>query len=845
MVGRRVILFKRPAVLCAVAFVSGIILERCPAFVLFGVVCGYVCGRMLLGELRRGKRSVGKSDKLLLLAPLFLLAGFMLMHLTRERYERYGENFAGCLGEEGKLLAIGTVSELSVTGNGICFRLKAAEAVPYGQTEEEYSSVGCLMVYADGLEAENGSLKEGQQVFIFGKGSRFEPATNPGEFDAHEYYFSKGITGSIQGNLIRITNRSYHRLDQALFQAKQKLLNSYVTFLGEEGAGVISSMLLGERALLSEETEELYRHGGISHILAISGLHVSLIGQALYAVLRRTFLGRNGAIPVACLGVVVYGSFVRAGISTKRAVIMFLLLLLATALGRTYDSLSAMAISMIVILAQTPGALFTASFQLSYGAAYGASVLADVFRMLSKQEKKECIKVAEEGFFENLRKIWRGGRQKRREILIFSLAIQAVSVPLTIYHFFEYPLYGFFLNPVVVPLVTILLLCGLLSGVCGLFWPVAGYFFAGGTKGILFLYEILCSLVENLPFSVLLCGRPEVWRIALYYAALTVYIWQYGKRSGCFGRKDDGILQGKIKGVLQAGVPLFLPLCLIPAAGTGLECAFLDVGQGECIVIRERESGVFLVDGGSTGTKKIGEKTMIPYLKANGIRVIDCVFVSHTDADHISGITEILERMPVLSAYRTRAPGYAGTPVIKKIVLPVTEQENGEYHELEELAKEKGVELHFLGKGEQWETDGKLKFLCLAPEKSKDYPDRNAASMILLASYGQTDLLLTGDTEKAGEESLLEEPEDWQNSVEVLKVAHHGSMTSSSPQFVRKISPLISIISCGRENRYGHPHKETVSTLRDAGSRIYRTDKDGCVTLQINGKIRVETYLPR
>lgn len=868
MVGKRVILLKRPAVLCAAVFVLGIFLEKYSGWITVAVAGGLFAGSMcLLRSLRRGRRRVSVADKLLLLTPLFLLLGYGVMGRTVYAYEKDAGAFAECLKAGREVLAEGTVSHIRRTADGVRLELADAVAAPYEGEATENRPVGKLLVYIDDIGAENGELKYGQDIFVYGSGSVFEEASNPGGFDAREYYFSQGITGTVYGKTVRIRSFTYHRLHQALFQAKSMLLNSYVTYLGEEGAGVISSMLLGERALLSEETKELYRHGGISHILAISGLHVSLIGSALYEMLRKTILGRNGAIPVACGGVILYGTFVEAGTSTKRAVIMFVLLLLATILGRTYDTLSAMSVSVILILCGSPGALYTASFQLSFAAAYGASVLAVLLRGKEREEpgwtidsREESVDAAREAAIKAATqvarkknskwcRVWEYIAKKCKDMFIFGLAIQAVTFPFTVVHFFEYPTYGFFLNPIVVPLMTILLLCGLLSGVCGLFVPWLGFFFAGGARGILWMYEVLCRWVEELPGSLLLIGKPEGWQVCVYYVllAMGVYMW-YGK-----GRKKTTRLL----------LLLLLPLCLFPVSSATFEAAFLDVGQGDGIVLREQSGAVLLVDGGSTSVQKVGEKRMIPYLKSRGIRVIDCAFVSHTDSDHMSGVKEILTAMPEYSEYREGMLGYTGMPVIKRLVLPdwyasgetyagnrgvespehvLSGPVDEAYLELLKLAKEKQVEVCYMKAGDRMTVGKKLILSSLAPEKGVTYENKNAASLVLSVSYGEFDLLLTGDMEKEGERRLLENRGLLSEAIEVLKVSHHGSYTASSEEFISALRPCISVISCGKDNRYGHPHTETLETLYEANSRVYRTDESGCVTVKVGKWIAVEEF---
>ena len=837
MVGKRIIFFKRPAVLFATAFATGIVLTGYSVWLFAGIAVGLFTGGVIcLRKLQRGKSRVSVSDKLLLFTPLFLAAGFFVMSSEKAAYEVKRVNFAHSMESGRQVLASGRVSHIGMTDNGIRFELEDAKTASYIGEEEVYRPVGTVIVYADDMLAENGELKDGQRIFLYGKGSEFGEASSPGAFDAKQYYFSGGITGAIYGKTIRITDFSYHRLNQALFQAKQKLLKNYVTYFGQEGAGVISSMLFGERALLADETKTLYRQGGISHILAISGLHVSMLGMLLYNALKKTILGRNGAIPFACAGVLLYGSFVEAGTSTKRAVIMFLLLLFATALGRTYDTLSAMSVSLIVILGQAPGALFTASFQLSFAAAYGASVLS----ILLTEKKKEYR--VEDRWFRLCADIW----ERVRRGIIFGVAIQAATFPFTVYHFFDYPVCGFILNPVVIPMMTILLLCGMLSGICGLFVPWLGYFFAGGAGFILWIYEALCKWAAKLPYSLLLFGKPQIWQMAVYFVILAVSLFLWlggGKRLFLMDGMKVVRKEYRIRGGFPLCVILLLPLLLLPVQSSRFEAAFLDVGQGDGIVIRERGGAVILVDGGSVGVQNVGEKRLIPYLKAKGIRCIDCVFVSHTDSDHISGIKEILEEMPVYSDYRESPAGYTGMPVIKSIALPVIAEPPKEYASLEELAREKHVKIYYLAAGDRISFGERLSFSCLAPKRDVAYADINAASMVLLASYEELDILLTGDMDAAGEAMLIEDGVLEGISVEILKVAHHGSYTASSKKFIGTIMPKVSVISCGKDNRYGHPHAETLKRLEEAGSMVYRTDQCGAVTVEVKrDKVRIAGY---
>lgn len=802
-IGQRGFYVKRPAVLCAVAFMAGIFAGKI-LLAAAGAVLLWMAGGIVALRRKKEKRRISVAERTLVFVPLFLLLGAFGMSRKQECYEENRTRLLQVLQSGKEVLAKGTVAQMTMTDKGVRFELEKALVKEYQKDEACYCKVGTLLVYAEEEELNRAGIKDGQQVFLYGKAGVVNPAGNKGSFDAKQYYFSLGITGTVSATAIRVTDAAYHRLDQAFFQIKKELQEHYTTYMGSSAAGVVSSMLLGDRSYLSEETETLYRQGGISHILAISGLHVSLLGMAVYRLLQKSVFGKKGAIPVTCGIVVLYGRFVGAGVSTKRAVIMFLLLLFSEVLGKTYDTLSAMSVSAVLLLWNSPGAIYTAAFQLSYAAACGASVLPVLFR------EKEGVEVP-----------------KKSSALFFGAAMQLVTFPFTVVHFFEYPLYGFLVNPVVLPFMTILLLCAFFCGCFGMLWSAPGYFFAGAVRVILWLYEFVCKLAGKLPFSLLLFGQPTWGQVGVYFLLLvcSLLFLQWREKQAKW-RKRGGTW---LLALLLAG----LPLCLLPLPAAPLETAFLDVGQGDAVVLREQEGTVITIDGGSSSVQNVGKKRIAPYLKAKGIRVIDCAFLSHADNDHVSGIKELLAAMPVLSAYRLSAAGYRGNILIKRLVLPKLEEPDASYLELAELAREKNVEVYYMEAGETICFGEKLSFACLSPEKTVAYEDKNAASLVLLATYGSFDVLLTGDIDTKSEAGLVERQVLKDAEIEVLKVAHHGSATSSSEAFLTMVKPAFSIISCGEGNRYGHPHDKTLEALRKSGTKELRTDRLGCITIKV------------
>lgn len=835
MTNKREMILQRPAVLFAAAFSIGIALWELAWWWML-CFCGIFYGVYLKYLVRSGRfrLRVSVADWLLVFTPVFLLCGYFNMRWANAQYQRRQEALRCVLAEDSKLLACGTVAQLTSEKTGYSFELRKATAYAFGASADTQQEVGTLLVYLSCDTDALPEVKEGQKVRIYGKGSVCEGAANPGQFDAKQFYFPRQITGTLQSVTIFVTDSDSQGLNQALFLVRRQLQRSFSDYLGED-AGVVSSMLLGERALLSEETRTLYRKGGISHLLAISGLHVSLFGAFLYQLLRKSFLGRNGAIPISCFCVLLYGRFVNAGVATKRAIIMFFLLQLAAMLGRTYDSLSAMSVSLCVLLAISPGALFSSGFQLSYAAAYGASVFAALLRENGeKQEEGLLLGEWRQVLFKLKDKVYGG--------VSFGLSVTLVTLPIILYHFFEFPVYGLLINPIVIPFMTLLLFCSLCCGAIGMGVPVLGVFFSGGARVILELYRSLCAGIDRLPFSVLLFGRPGLLQIAAYYLVLAVAVVLRRKEKRRF-RRIQTVYGEKVRQPFGSLLLfLFLPFLLLPIPKSGARFSFLSVGQGDCAVMEIKGRKVYLVDGGSSDITSVGEMRILPYLKSKGIMQIDAWFISHGDQDHVSAVLELLENMEPISGNHTnnsigRFATYHGNLTIRRLVIAAGQENEALIVRIMALAKEKNVEIITVQAGDRIRTREGLELVVFSPETNRDYADKNSSSMVFLASYREFDVLYTGDATTEAEadfvERLHKELEEHEKTIEVIKIGHHGSVTSSSELLLSAVGATEAVISCGRQNRYGHPHREVVERLTDAGFRIRRTDEEGYVSFLV------------
>lgn len=682
---------------------------------------------------------------------------------------------------------------------------------------------------------KNAGWRIGQQVLAKGQVSRFAEAGNPGQFDLSRYYRSKGISMTVFADQVSGDEGSWP-YQNGLYQIRRRLSGVMEAICAPEDLGIFQAAILGEKGTMDEDIRDLYQKSGISHLLAISGLHLSLIGMGFYRLLRRGGLGFGAAGAAGAAAVISYGIMTGASGSAVRAVIMLSVSFLASWLGRTYDLLSALSLAALLLSASNPFVIGESGFQLSFGAVFGIGFVGERLR-------------------KGLRP--KGGL---RESFLTSLGIQLVTGPIVLWHYYTYPVYGIFLNLLVIPLMGYVIVSGILGMGVGLFSAALGRLAVGSGHYILLLYQWLCLLFLKLPGSQLITGRPQPVQIFWYGAAVTGLLaiiscgregvgkWMSAQKKRGDEREENPEKPG-VRGLRWAVFLTGTVLCfllLLPSRQEGLTVCFLDVGQGDGAVIRgdggeivfsglSGEGGeiveplgsrgiTLLVDGGSTSDKNVGENRLEPYLKYSGISAVDVIMVSHGDADHINGLSYLLKECEEIEA--------------GCLVLPEAGKGDEAYVELIWAAEARGMPVRYMDGGDRIKA-GALELTCLYPGPGEELlsQDRNRQSLVVKGDYEGFHFLLTGDTSQECESRILEraqgEVKDFLGEVQVLKAAHHGSRYSSSEAFLEAVSPQITVLSYGEGNRYGHPHEEAVERILEAGSRILETENQGAVTFHI------------
>ena len=662
----------------------------------------------------------------------------------------------------------------------------------FSYNEDTHNDINIMCYIEDGIEPKLGS-----EVAVTGNVSEFSTPANPGEFDAKLYYQILELDFQLWEGKIVAQSSSFSIYHEKLYQIRQYFENIFDVVLPEKEASIMKAMVLGNKSELDSDSKLLYQKSGISHILAISGLHISLIGMALYKLFRKVRVPIIISSIISVLIMIAYGDMAGMSSSAFRAIFMFAIKLLADSVHRTYDMLTAVALAAVLLLADQPLYLYHSGFLLSFGAILGLG----------------C-------FSENL-----GG----------SLSVFLIHFPIMLSVYFEFPIYSFLLNLVIIPAMSVLMTLGILCILCGAVPVYAigmgmAHIMGAGCHALLWVFEMLCELSLALPGANWITGKPDNWRLVCFYmVVLILFILQeyckYINKKSKYVKKGITI---KIPKLLQLMMILAAVILVTSRNYEGLEITFVDVGQGDCIWIQTPEGKHYLIDAGSTSESSVGQYTLLPYLKYMGTDRLDAVFLTHLDSDHTSAITELLENGE--EAYK-RNGIEIGCIVIAEAVI-----RDEAYEKLIELCNMCNIQIAYAKTGDVISED-KLKLSILHPEDDYVTESRNAYSLVVKLDYfrenGHFGALFTGDVEADGEQIIAEYLKDKDWSCDLFKASHHGSKNSNTEELLEVIQPQLTVISCAEDNGYGHPHKETLERLKAVGSDVLITKDSGAIMIKV------------
>lgn len=707
-------------------------------------------------------------------------------------------------------------------------------------------------------------LLPGQICSVKGHFLELNPATNEGEFSLTRYYKGEGISGVFQANTIELIQGESSPFAKELFTLKQDLGNRIDTLFPEETAAFLKSLFLGERSGMTLSEKSLYQSAGISHILAISGLHLSLLGEFFYRLLRKAKLSSLLSSLITSFFLFSYFLFTGSSHSAFRALFMLFLRFAAIQLGKGKDLLSQLSFALLFLLWLNPLSLYSIGMQCSFFTLFvfflleerpGKTVRKKKEKVLSKICKKHKLALSKHpsvllkfpSFLSKLIPCFLSTLPHRLQgSFLFYLAL----LPLFSLIQFSFPLYAPLLNLFLLPLLPFFFLLGAVSIFLS-YLPEQDFLLlrllSFSSRFLLnLLFQIFHLFMEKslaLPFSQILLGKMQALSVMLYF--LFLYLLFFFPKA-----KSLSLL-------LSLGFLLSLPLYL-PKPPKELEIAALDVGQGDGFVLRKGNL-VFTIDNGSTSKNLFPEQIFFPYCKAKRIQHIDYALLTHCDRDHISGIQALLEKNPSIG--------------LSHLILPASALEDHRYDLLKRLAYNHGADVYYWQKGDELvfseqgiclsakdnamaenstlsenhamtkkerpdAKDHQLHICCFYPNDSSHIEEANAHSIGCLLTYGHFRMLFTGDMPKEAEEALLENCREAEVSpvVDVLKLAHHGSKTSSCPSFLSETQAKFALFSYGKKNRYGHPHKNTLENCQKYRLFPLETAKLGEILIKTNGE---------
>ena len=678
------------------------------------------------------------------------------------------------IGEKQPVACQGRIYRKEVTDDQTVLYLKDC----IFQVKSVNYSCNHILVYFD-----TGQYPIGKTIVVKGVLYPLSEARNEGNFDEKAYYRAKQIDFKVkQAKLLGIYGET-NWFAEKLFALAERLKRVYQKEMSPQNAGVMMGMVLGDKSQLDSEIKTMYQKSGLSHVLCVSGLHLSVIGLTSYRFLKKRGGTYRGAGLFAGSLVFCFAYMSGFDVSARRAFLMFLFLLAADGMGRSYDSLTALAAAGVLLLGGNPFLLFYPGFLFSFAAVTGVVVAG---------------KALAAGFLPE---------HALLKNILTSAGIQLMTLPLVCSFYYEIPVYAVWINLILLPFMGVVLGCGLIGGILGTAVPRLAHLILWLPDLLLLFYEKVCGAFLALPCAQWITGSPGRARLIVYYGLLAVLLFSAGKRTE--GQKSTGMRK---RLCLGGGMVMLVGILLFPHKKQ-MEIDVLDVGQGDGIYLCTSDGISMFFDGGSSSVSGVGTYRILPFLKAKGVRRIDYWFVSHTDADHINGLEEILQLdYPI------------GT-----VVFPEYGYRDASLEKLEEEIERNGIMICYLKAKESLRTKND-RITCIFP--TADYPveDANAGSMVLLYETEGFRGLFTGDISKAEEEWLTEKtklPE-----LSFYKAAHHGSNYSNSEDFLKVLSPEVCVVSCGANNRYGHPGKDAVAHMEAYASEICYTMKGGRIRIR-------------
>ena len=747
---------------------------------------------------------------------------------------------------------------------------------------------------------DNLKLHYGTRIRTLATLKREDDFRNPGGSAFREYLDQQGYaaTGLVKSPLLieRLGDEQVHSFLALLYEWRQLLQQRINQLFDLETAGLLNASMLGNRYFLSRAASEKLRDGGTFHVLVISGLHITFIGTLVFQLTRRILKRRLSQFLLSALVLWSYAIAVGAEASVVRAAIMFTCMVLAPVVSRRAASLNALGAAALILLAVQPRDLFDPSFQLTFLSVTAIVVFA--WPLLQRMNEigswrpsraspypPSCwrwLRTLSEALYWKDRDWLRESQQINYRYRLFktpvavrleswhlqgllrygfaavvvSACVQVTMLPLLLLYFHRLSISALVLNICVSVIMAILIFTALAALLIA---QISSLTVTPLVELSNFLGWLMTHCVD--PFkrlgiaSIRLPEYSGAWAgvyiaffLPLLILAISLSRWQpwIAPVSKIVRRDSRWLVGSAVMGQLVLSAVIVLHPFSQVRTDEKLRIDFLDVGQGDSALVTMPDGTTLLIDGGGrpqfaqkndseTGkpfqrdVRSIGEAVVCEYLWWRGLGRIDYLLATHADADHIAGLEDVARNFNVGAVFVGRTP--ANDP---------------EFTQFAETMRDQEIPVELIGAGDSLCVDDVCaSVLWPMPLQSFNSRSANNESVVLRLNYGERRVLFLADIERQAELALLANLDPDELRADVVKVAHHGSRTSSIVEFVRATNPAYAVISVGRRSIFGHPHREVLERWRASGAEVITTGRNGTITVTTDGKeLDVATFVP-
>lgn len=658
--------------------------------------------------------------------------------------------------------------------------------------------------YINVKKNKEGKLEYGDLISLKGEYLIPSKARNYKGFDYREYLKTKKIYGTIKLDSYKIIEKN--NLNYFLILSNKirgVIINKSNVLLPKETSTLLNGILLGDKSEISEDIIENFKESNLSHLLAVSGAHTGYIILGVTFLLNRSHFSKKWVYVVTIFSLILYMFITNFAVSVVRACLMSIFVLMANLFYRKSDLANTISLSLLIILIVNPFSINEIGLQLSYLGTIGII-------LLSKNIENILIKIKLNKSFAKL--------------LSVTVSAQCLIMPIMALKFNKISFTFFISNILASPLLGINIILGFITIFISSISINIGDIFAAILNFSLKALIFVARFSAKIPLNSILVKTPYLITIIFLYIAILGlnYIYSKGMLS-LFQERSLILIKNKnFQKVLVVAILLIFLFNLCSSISKDLKIHFIDVGQGDSCLIITPNNKKILIDGGEGKTE-----TLLSYLLDRRIKTIDYIIISHFDSDHCNGLIDIIESLKV-----------------KNIMIAKQAYFSDEYINIANIINSKKINVTFVKQGDSFNISKGLKLDILYPPQELEYKDLNNNSIMAKLTYNSFSILFTGDVEKS-EANVLNSYSYVDLRSTVLKLAHHGSKTSSSKEFLEVVRPKIALIGVGENNKFGHPSTEILQRLNDINCRIYRTDKMGEITICVDkkGKVKIKTQM--